>query len=271
MSIAFKKIWIVKGNRIEIDQDQIAVESPLEIILSYPNSNGPKTLTDSWITTMRTPGQDASLIAGLLYTENLIDHYPTITLIKYLDNDENQVIVHLKKINRSLDERSHQMHSSCGICGKKKIEDIAQEIVHIPKLNEPQFTRTILFNLEHTVMKNMEVFQKTGGIHACGLFDTQGNFQILHEDVGRHNALDKIIGTALQMELIPLNTFGCLLSGRASFEMVQKSAMAGIPLIACLGAPSDLAIELAEECGITLIGFLKTKSFNIYTHPERIV
>jgi FdhD protein len=271
MALKQIKIWNFKEkNEGILTNDFVALEQPLEIIISYPEQDAQETI--SWMTTMRTPGQDINLITGLLYSENIIKAFDDLHFIKLIDEkEENTYQVFLKsKPAINLQQRNHLVNSSCGVCGKTSIDQIRQHIIFTPKRGHPKFAQESLFRLSNSVENSMPTFNKSGGIHACGLFDLEGNIKAIFEDVGRHNALDKLIGHLVANEKIPLTNFGLFLSGRASFELVQKGAMVGIPFIVSVGAPSSLAIEMADECGITLAGFLKTKSFNIYTYPERI-
>ncbi len=229
---------------------------------------------------MRTPDNDAELALGFLFTEGIIKHQSDIystshCFIACAENKENVIQVSLKEavipvLNNT--ERNFYTTSSCGVCGKASINSIKTVSVFehtIPVEN--QINTDLLYLLPAILQKHQEVFADTGGLHASALFDSTGELILVREDVGRHNALDKLIGAALNEEMLPLNRHILLLSGRASFELVQKAAMAGINIIAAVGAPSSLAVQLAEEFDITLIGFLRGKRFNIYTQPNRIL
>ena len=222
---------------------------------------------------MRTPGHDMELAAGFLFTEGIIRNNREILCIEQEDSDKNRIMVALQpniKINLKNTERNFYTTSSCGVCGKSSIDAIKTVSAY---KNEPDniSLKAELFYTIHEILRNRQaIFDSTGGLHAAALFDLQGNFLMLREDVGRHNALDKLIGVSLLNEQLPLCNNILLLSGRASFELIQKASMAGIKVITAVGAPSSLAVELAKECGITLIGFLRNERFNIYSGEQRI-
>ena len=249
--------------------DHIAVEEPLEIIIRYGSAQKREHKTIA--VTMRTPCDDAFLALGFLYTEGVIAHKEDVVSYRFLD--ENRLNIELResfvfdgeKLNRHF-----YTTSSCGVCGKASIEAISTNACFILKKNYPIVSKHIIFNLSAQLYDNQSLFAKTGGVHASALFNTEGVLLKLFEDVGRHNALDKLIGWALQNSLLPLSQTILLVSGRVSFELVQKAIMAGIPIIAAIGAPSSLAIDLAEQNGMTLIGFLKENSMNVYCGFERI-
>lgn len=266
-------ISIQKISAGEITQadDLVAVEEPLEIQLAYSTATG--RMQKNIAVTMRTPGHDEELAAGFLFTEGIINNAAAIAEIKQPATDENQLLVMLKEnvvpvlANAA---RNFYSTSSCGICGKASIEAINTLSQYGNDKDNILINASVLYPLQTELKKQQKVFEDTGGIHASALFDLNGNFIMLREDVGRHNALDKIIGAALLNNQLPLNNCILLLSGRASFELVQKAVMAGIKIIAAVGAPSSLAVELAEETGITLIGFLREERFNVYSGEERI-
>lgn len=252
--------------------DSIAVEEPLAIMVEYSSATG--RMQKNIAITMRTPGDDETLAAGFLFTEGIIRQLDNIRDIRLFSSDRNRVLVTLKEdVKPALHtaERNFYSTSSCGVCGKTSIESLRavspfEQLKDILKVN-----REVLFRLPGIVRSMQVVFNDTGGIHACALFDAEGNCSILKEDIGRHNALDKLIGTALLEQRLPLNTSILFLSGRAGFELIQKAAMAGIKMVAAVGAPSSLSVELAKEYGITLVGFLKEGRFNIYNCAERII
>lgn len=251
--------------------DQLAVEEPLEIQLIYSTSTG--RMQKNIAVTMRTPGNDVELAAGFLFTEGIIAGKGSIKEIKSFNDSENKILVILhENIQPNLHhaERNFYSTSSCGICGKASIDAIRTNIV-FETAKDNIFLDLNLFNhLQDQLKTKQLVFENTGGIHASALFDLKGNFLMLREDVGRHNALDKIIGAVLLQDELPLNKSILLLSGRASFELVQKAAMAGMKIVVAVGAPSNLAVELAKETGITLIGFLRNNRFNIYAGNQRL-
>ena len=251
--------------------DKVAVEEPLKIMLEYSSATG--RMQKNIAVTMRTPGNDAELAAGFLFTEGVIKNKAAVKEIKQPSIDKNAVLVILNEdIQPMLSSISRNFYStsSCGICGKASIDSIKTISQFIESKDNFRIDVTVLYNLQTQLKKEQTVFEETGGIHACALFDSDGNFIMLKEDIGRHNALDKIIGKAFLNNQLPLNNKLLLLSGRASFELVQKAAMAGIRIIAAVGAPSSLAVDMAKETGITLIGFLKADRFNIYSGEQRI-
>lgn len=262
----------VSNGKVTETSDLVAVEEPMEILLTYSTASG--RMQKNIAVIMRTPGNDTELAAGFLFTEGIIQSKEAIEEIKHFATDDNRVMVILKEdvmplLNNA--ERNFYSTSGCGICGKASIDAIRTTSLY---QNEPGgfFVKASLFyQLQDTLTHQQEVFKNTGGIHACALFTAGGELIMLREDVGRHNALDKLIGAALINGHLPLNKCILLLSGRASFELLQKASMAGIQLVAAVGAPSSLAVELARETGITLVGFLRSERFNIYTGEQRII
>lgn len=270
-SVKHIKIIKVAANGMTDADDQLAVEEPLEIQVKY-NLNGNQT-KKSISVTMRTPGNDEELAVGFLFTEGIINNRNQVENEKTDLFDENKVTVNLAenvtpKLQTS--ERNFYTTSSCGVCGKSSIDAI-KTVSHFQQ-NEDNILvpANLFYTLQQALRKEQEVFQNTGGLHASALFDLQGNFILLREDVGRHNALDKVIGASFSSDHLPLSNTILLLSGRASFELIQKASMAGIKIVAAIGAPSSLALELAEDFGITLIGFLGKERFNIYSGSQRI-
>lgn len=267
----------IRNNMQESVLDCLAVEEPLEIRLSYgaPEARRVHNLA----VTMRTPGNDAELAAGFILTEGIIAAAAEIKSIDHIVTDcaENRgniisVSLHETVVPRlAKQERNFYTSSSCGVCGKASIEAIhTASKVQLPPWNDAPLTVPLINSLAAKLNGPQEVFLATGGLHAATLFNTSGNILLLREDVGRHNALDKLIGAAFTVNNIDLSRSILLLSGRASFELVQKAAMAGIPVIAAVGAPSSLAVSLAASFGITLIGFLRNERFNIYSAAQRI-
>ncbi len=255
--------------------DLVVIEEPLEIRLGFGSAEDRQQKSIS--VTMRTPtGHDFELALGFLFTEGIIASFDDMLSIQYCTDagrqaEQNIVRVELKP-HVILDLQSLERHfyatSSCGICGKASIEAIEQKCPILPKTDfkvSAEFIKT----LPETLAKNQVFFQHTGGLHAAMILNGAGE-GVLREDVGRHNALDKVIGTALQQNLLPLSNVVLIMSSRASFELIQKATMAGIPIMACVGSPSSLAIETAQALGFTLIGFLREESFNVYTHTYRI-
>ncbi|MFD0751818.1 formate dehydrogenase accessory sulfurtransferase FdhD [Mucilaginibacter calamicampi] len=271
-------ITTVKAGEVLQGADVVSIEEPLEIKLDYGPGNDRATKNLS--VTMRTPGHDDDLAAGFLFTEGIVNNAGDIEDIFYADRycaEQKQNSIVVKLVASCLPvlqnaDRNFYTTSSCGVCGKGSIEAI-RTVSKFGTLNggDIKVEKNILYQLPAALMEHQHDFSQTGGIHASALFSLSGGLLSLREDVGRHNALDKLIGNALVTGLLPLNNHLLLLSGRASFELVQKAAMAGIRIIAAIGAPSSLAVELAAEFNITLVGFLKSNRFNIYTSPERIV
>ncbi len=263
-------IKVTEGTSSTTD-DMVVTEEPLEIRLRYKASKGYTTKSIS--VTMRTPGQDALLSTGFLFTEGIIQNINEVASIEELDN-KNVVIVTLHdNITPDISklERNFYTTSSCGVCGKSSIEAVQVACNILDTKDDITIPASLLYTLPDILRNRQAVFEHTGGIHACALFDLSGNLLLTNEDAGRHNALDKLIGRALHDGLIPLNQHMLLLSGRSSFELIQKSAMAGIKVVAAVGAPSSLAVQMADEWGMTLIGFLRDKRFNIYTGGQRVV
>ncbi len=253
-------------------EDTLAVEEPMEIRMIF----GPaETRTTKSISiTMRTPGNDLELAAGFLFTEGIIHSQAEIEGVTHLAYDENIVQVSLQPhISPALAklERNFYTTSSCGVCGKTSIESVRTVSSRQSSNDNWQIPGSLLYDLPKKLRQSQDVFESTGGLHASALFDKEGNLILLREDVGRHNALDKLIGAALGTGILPLDNYILLLSGRASFELIQKAAMAGIQLVAAVGAPSSLAVSLAQEFNMTLVGFLKPGRFNVYCGKERII
>lgn len=260
--------------------DLVVVEEPLEIRLGYGSMGNRQQRSVS--VTMRTPTHDFELALGFLYTEGIITSYNQTLSIKYCVDagkqaTENIVRVELKPevfFNAQSLQRNFYATSSCGVCGKASIEAIDSMICYLPKQkleqNPLKVSKEYIINLTKSLAQHQKVFEYTGGLHAAALFDEFGNIILLREDIGRHNAHDKLIGNALTQDLLPLNNKVLLMSSRASFELIQKAVMANISIIVTIGAPSSLAIQTAEQFGVTLIGFLRNERFNIYTGKERI-
>jgi len=258
-------------------QDQVAVEEPLEIRLGYETPDG---RTESSISiTMRTPGNDAELATGFLFTESIIRDAADIAFVKPCgppapdSGNTNVVRVELESgvdVDLARLQRHFYTTSSCGVCGKTSIDALRVSGAKEPASDQTRFDRTILTALPDKLRAAQRIFDETGGLHAAAAFTTAGELMVIHEDVGRHNAVDKVVGTLLSAGLLPANDLGLLVSGRASFELMQKALMAGMPLLAAISAPSSLAVDLAREFNITLVGFLRGNTFNIYSAEERI-
>ncbi len=258
--------------------DLLTAEEPLEIRLGFGEKEQRQQKNIS--VTMRTPGHDFELALGFLFTEGIIQKMEDVLAIKYCvgsgnESDvENIVRVELEE-NICPDlkniERNFYTTSSCGVCGKTSIDALRIVCPDYRSANNIKVGTSLICSLPNELRKRQNIFEHTGGLHAAALFDLQGNCILLREDVGRHNALDKLIGAAMGLHILPLDNQILLLSGRASFELLQKSAMAGFKMVAAVGAPSGLAVQVAKEFHITLIGFLRAKSFNIYSSMERVV
>jgi FdhD protein len=276
-SVKHRTIVKVSNKATSEVKDLLAVEEPLEIRLGYGPADSRKQKTLA--ITMRTPGNDEALVLGFLYSENIINSKKDILSVKPCVNKEtgeleDNVIrveltagfeVDLERLNRNF-----YTTSSCGVCGKASIELI--ETVCSQRIqNAFSVSKKVILDLSAKLKSDQLVFSVTGGLHATALFNENGKLELIQEDVGRHNAFDKAVGKKLLEKNIPLNKNIGLVSGRTSFELLQKAVMAGLPILCAIGAPSSLAVELAEEFNITLIGFLKENRFNIYTNPERIL
>jgi FdhD protein len=262
---------VTQKGTLEID-DQLAVEEPLEIQLVYGAAGNRITKVIS--VTMRTPGNDDELATGFLFTEGIINNRKEITHIRPDGEDENKMVVELGDAavpHLQTADRNFYTTSSCGVCGKSGIDAIKTVSMYAQQDDTLQVSAAVFHRLPIVLKKQQEVFASTGGLHASSLFDAEGNLLMLREDVGRHNALDKVIGASFLNDQMPLDHTILLLSGRASFELIQKASMAGIKVIAAIGAPSSLALQQAEEFGITLIGFLGNEKFNIYSASHRVV
>lgn len=265
---------ITRGTKEE-HSDLVAVEEPLEIRLGYGPDNQREQATIS--VTMRTPGHDFELALGFLFTEGIIESPGQVSSVKYcIDNGrqstENIVRVELNpgvKVQPERWLRNFYTTSSCGVCGKASID--AVKVNWTPLTDHTEIETVVLLGLADQLREKQLVFSHTGGLHAVGLFDAHGQLIQLREDVGRHNAMDKVLGSMFMLNAMPLSSKVLVVSGRASFELVQKAAVAGAPVLAAVGAPSSLAIELARASGMTLAGFLREGRFNIYTHAFRVI
>jgi FdhD protein len=267
------QVFRVENGKAVNRRDYLATEEPLELRLIAGKSK--QTLA----VTMRTPGNDFELAAGFLLSEGIIHKRDDIKRISYcidkeLTEEQRYNVVNvLLNANELPDlvrlERHFSISSSCGVCGKASLE--ALENRNIQKIDGSlQVSPELICELPEKLRKSQGLFDITGGLHAVALFDTNGNLLALREDVGRHNAMDKLLGWALLENLLPLSNHITLVSGRASFELAQKALVAGIPMFCAVSAPSSLAVDLARKFNMTLIGFLRGERFNIYTHQERV-
>ncbi|MBS1680494.1 MAG: formate dehydrogenase accessory sulfurtransferase FdhD [Bacteroidetes bacterium] len=269
-SVIFKsEIVKVNDNSSHCTQDEVAVEEPLEIRLTY----GPKNnrIKKKISVTMRTPGDDRALALGFLFTEGIIGSYKQVESVSGV---ENAIVVALteeaKPVLHSA-ERNFYTTSSCGVCGKASIDAIETVSPYASVTSRVTINWEMIYKIQALLRQHQETFNRTGGLHASALFSPTGDLQILKEDVGRHNALDKAIGMALEDGLLPLSNSVLMLSGRISFELVQKAVMAGIKIVVAIGAPSSLAVKTAKKYDMTLVGFLRHKHFNIYSGAQRIL
>lgn len=265
------QVWVVKDGDVRSCSDQLATEEPLEIRLGDPR----RTIA----VTMRTPGADFELTAGFLYAEGIIRSREDIHQMRYcvdpaMDGAQRYNIVNVDLRSGLVPdlqplERHFYTTSACGVCGKTSLEalKIRSEAITTPT---PVVNAEVIYSLPVQIQKAQGIFQATGGLHAAALFDAEGQLRSLQEDVGRHNALDKLIGAACLSGELPLENQIVLVSGRASFEILQKCLAARVAIVCAVSAPSSLAVSLAQEFGITLIGFLRGQRFNLYSGRERI-
>jgi len=254
------------------DADSVAVEEPLEISCIWSGEGDRVDHEKAIAVTMRTPGSDIQLALGFLFTEGVISSWTDVADVHL--NEPNKVAVELAECADSgvmSVERNFYVSSSCGVCGKASLEAINVKAPFELEKTALQLAPDVLADLPAQLEKKQQIFHGTGSIHAAALFDSEGLCGEVFEDVGRHNAVDKLVGAALSERRLPLSGRGVLVSGRASFELVQKARMAGCSMLAAVGAPSSLAIELAWETGITLVGFIRDDRFNVYTGPARVL
>jgi len=272
------KVSKFKNNELKESIDQVSIEEPLEIIIKFKENN---TWVQNTISiTMRTPGDDKNLITGFLFNEKIIENISYIEDIQSIGkpvgkyNLDNKIIVTLnnsKNIDIDKIKRNFLTNSSCGVCGKTSLDTL--EMIKKDKIVKslPKIKYNIITQSSEILRENQIEFSKTGGIHASGLLDTDGNIIALKEDVGRHNALDKLIGYALRKNLLDVTSQFLACSGRLNFDLVQKALMANISILTGVGAPTSLAIDLANKFDMTLVGFIKEDRFNIYSNEDRII
>jgi FdhD protein len=255
----------VQRGVIASQPDRVAIEEPLEIRLHGR----------PFVVAMRTPGADRELAAGFLLSERVIRSADELGAIEYCGDAANIVNVTLAgdaagRIDRVLAERRNvTTNSSCGLCGRQTLDSLAVDVP--PIVTTVTIPSSLVLDLPKQLRGSQTVFDETGGLHAAGLFSRDGALVDAAEDVGRHNAVDKVVGRMLMRERLPLTDHVLCVSGRTSFEILQKALFAGIPIVAAVSAPSSLAIELAESFGITLIGFVRGETFNIYAHRNRVI
>ncbi len=272
------KVTKLKNNNIEEVKDSVSVEEPLEMILRF-ETNG-KWKNENISITMRTPGNDEDLISGFLFNERIIENFSDIEKIEKQGDEvgdyniQNKIIATIKN-TKNIDigklKRNFITNSSCGVCGKTSLDTV--EILKNDKmsLSYPNISEKIILKSPELLVSKQSEFSKTGGIHASSLITDQGEVLATREDVGRHNALDKLIGHIHKNKLIDNSSQFIACSGRLNFELVQKALMSNIGLMAGVGAPTSLAIDLAKRFDMTLLGFVKSNSFNIYSNKERVI
>ena len=272
------KVFKFKSENLDNFNDHISIEEPVEIIIKYKDKEiwVEKTIS----VTMRTPGDDEDLVRGFLFNEKIIEKIDYIEKIELTGKPteqyglKNKIIVTINNSdNIDVDKikRNFLTSSSCGVCGKSSLD--ALEIIKKDKIlkSNPKISKEVLMSSPKKLRKNQSEFSKTGGIHASGLFTAQGHIVAIKEDVGRHNALDKLIGYSLKENLLDNTSQFLACSGRLNFDLVQKALMANIGILIGVGAPTSLAIDLANKFDMTLVGFVKEDSFNIYSNKDRII
>lgn len=272
------KVVKFKSNKFENVDDAISIEEPLEISIKYKDKE--KWITQILSITMRTPGHDEDLVRGFLFNEQIVQDISHIESIKSFGDKvgqykiQNKILATLnnsQNINITKIKRDFLTNSSCGVCGKSSLD--ALEIIKKDKtlLMEPKLSKETIIQSPDVLRNNQSEFSKTGGIHASGLFSSNGKLIEIREDVGRHNALDKLVGTILKKNLLDAKDQFITCSGRLNFELVQKVLMTNIGIMIGVGAPTSLAIDLAVKFNMTLVGFVKKDSFNIYSHKQKII
>ena len=267
--VTSRRIVAVRGESLEVRDDRVVGEAPLEI-----RAAGPRQEPVAVAVTMRTPGNEAELAVGFLRTEGLLDGQEVLGTSggdpATLSQPDDTIVVRLSRTfdDSKVAERHFVATASCGICGKASIDEVALRVEPLP--DGPVVSRSVILALPDLLRAAQRAFDETGGLHAAGLFTPKGELLALREDVGRHNAIDKLVGSQVLAGQMPLHDRLLMVSGRVSFEIVQKAAVAGIPIVCAVSAPSDLAIETAERLGVTLVGFLRGDGFNVYAHDARI-
>ncbi len=266
----------VAGDRREAATDVVAGEEPMEIRLAIPQEDG--LFTRSLSVTMRTPGDDFELAAGFLFTEGIVAGAKDIEKIEYTsegkrDQEGNVVTVSLRagvQLDAKRLLRNFYVTSSCGVCGKTSLDAVRVVVPHKLKAGIPKISPKIVRKLPDRLRESQSLFAQTGGLHAAGIFTPKGELLSLREDVGRHNAVDKVVGEQLLKGNVPLSDAVLQVSGRGGFEIVQKAVVAGIPILSAVGAPSSLAVDLAREFDMTLLGFVREGRFTVYSDAGRL-
>jgi len=272
------KVLKFSSEKFENIEDLVSIEEPLEISLKFKDKN--KWITQNLSITMRTPGHDEDLVRGFLFNEQIIQDIKHINSIESYGkkvgqyNIQNKILATLNNsdnINISKIKREFLTNSSCGVCGKSSLDTLEIIKKNKPSSTEPKISKETIIQSTNALRKSQSEFSKTGGIHASGLFSSEGKLITVREDVGRHNALDKLIGSILKENKLNPKTQFITCSGRLNFELVQKVLMTNIGIMIGVGAPTSLAIDLANKFDITLIGFVKSDSFNIYTNNKKVI
>ncbi len=267
--VTSRRIVAIRADSMEVRDDRVVGEAPLEI-----RAAGPHQAPVAVAVTMRTPGNEDELAVGFLRTEGLIEGPEVVSTAggdpASLSQPDDTITVRLSRQfdDSKVAERHFIATASCGICGKASIDEVALRAEPLPE--GPVVLRSVILALPDLLRAAQRAFDETGGLHAAALFTPSGELLALREDVGRHNALDKLVGSQVLAGAMPLHDRILMVSGRVSFEIVQKAAVAGIPIVCAISAPSDLAIETAERLGVTLVGFLRGTGFNVYAHDARI-
>ena len=267
------KVVIVNGEgRVGTKPDYVVTEEPMEI-----RAEGPGQEPVQISVTMRTPGNDYELAVGFLYTEGIITRPDDVRTVKYcelVEGEEQKYNIVTVALTRGFDmalaRRAMVTSSSCGICGTESIDQLLQATEPVDRDSGPTISTKTLMSISDSIRAAQPTFDRTGGLHAAALFDSDGAVSVVREDIGRHNAVDKVIGASVMAKTVPLNRHGLFCSGRLSFEIIQKAAIARIAFIAAVGAPSSLAVQTADVLGITLVGFLRDGKANVYTHDYRV-
>ncbi len=267
--VTSRRIIAIRGESLEVREDRVVGEAPLEI-----RAVGPHQKPVAIAVTMRTPGHENELAVGFLRTEGLLDGQEVLRTTAgdpaTLSQPDDTIVVRLSRPfdESAVAERRFVATASCGICGKASIDEVVSRTDPLP--SGPVVSRAVVLALPNLLRAAQRAFDETGGLHAAALFTASGELIVIREDVGRHNALDKVVGSQVLAGSMPLHDRLLMVSGRVSFEIVQKAAVAGIPIVCAVSAPSDLAIETAERLGVTLVGFLRGDGFNVYAHDARI-
>ena len=268
----WKVLAVSREGRLGSKPDYLVTEEPMEVRVAPPGKPA-----ETVSVTMRTPGHDFELAVGFLFTEGIIATTTDLRTVKYCELDLPEQLYNIvtvevaRPFEEALARRAMVTSASCGICGTESIDQLLTCTTPIGADEGPRLTAEILLGVAEAVRKSQPTFDRTGGLHASALFNDRGEITIVREDIGRHNAVDKVIGQAVMNKQVPLTKFGLFCSGRLSFEIIQKAAMARIAMIAAVGAPSSLAVETADKLGITVVGFLRDGKANIYTHPQRVI